>query len=835
MNSNLTLSSWNTSHDTDITVTLSGIQLETCYWNILDINLQILKSFLQDTTLQISGKTENEPSSVIYSNSKIKHLIGSTIELKVVRTFMTNVGDSSNALFKVHDSKISIINSTFSNIDAEGTDATAVLEAWRSQVEIHHSTFLNNSAPWSNINGFKSNILVKSSFFYKNQALYGGCIFAEMSNVSLIETVFESNQASFDIMFEGSILGRKTSNVSHTNSELEQNNATEEGTFDIKQSTVMMPGGGAINVQHFSSMMILSSIFKGNNASHPAYGGSILAANKTSITIENSSFVENQAKKGGSIYVTKNVSLAIDKCTFTQNKAIGSEFMNGIRVMTVFGGAISGDNDVKINVFQSRFLGNYAEDGNGAAIYLEKNIHLAIHSCLFEGNAGTIWSGAIEVQYGVHVTIKNTNFINNTGKLGSGGLAVRRFSNRTSILLIYSCLFENNVSPRGGAIYAETSWYMIVKNTTFRSNTGGGAIYALNVVTVNIQNSFFDGNLAYQEKGGAIFMKNNREKVTFNTSITDTIFTNNQAVEGGGIYAVNGGIFVTVNTFIASCYFENNMAAIGSAVSIDMVQLFVGNTTFFNNSAVTVNEYGLRNNVLEDLYGYRPGKDIAYGATLNGFSSDIVILSSHFIRNKGDGDHGIISHSAKVFQGTLFIKDSLFYGNTVEAGKVIGGITSTFSMMNTEILYNKAHHIITMNFLKNYIKYFSNQVTMTNCSVKHNTVLHDKGSGIRVINSQLNITESEFINNTLQGTGTIFVAYSHVYITRSHFVHNMAHEGSCLAISDNSTMDVLDTIFSQVSLGAIHVYGTSKLTLFNCLMVDNSLKYMYPKNSLNDD
>ncbi len=194
MNSNLTLSSWDTSRDKNITVTLSGINLQTSYWNINDLNLQIFKSFLHNTTLEIYKSTKNE-LSVIVSNSTIKHLKGSYIDLKIENTFITNHRTLTAALFSVNNSKVKITNCIFSDISVEGQNATAVLKSTESLVEIHNSTFSFNSASRSVFFGNKSQILITLSIFHDNRAVYGGSISAVESKVSVVESNFENNQA----------------------------------------------------------------------------------------------------------------------------------------------------------------------------------------------------------------------------------------------------------------------------------------------------------------------------------------------------------------------------------------------------------------------------------------------------------------------------------------------------------------------------------------------------------------------------------------------------------------------------------------------------------------
>ncbi len=359
MNSNLTLSYWDTPHDANITVTLSGIQLQTCYWNITDLNVQISNSFLQNTTLVIGKSTKNELLSAIVSNSTIKHLNGSHIHLKVEDTLMTKHRNTTVALFSVDSSKVSMINCTFRNIYAKGQYryTTAVLKAVESLVEIHNSTFAFNFASLSNIFGNKSEILVTSSVFHDNTARYGGSIAAVESTVSVVESSFERNQARGG----GAISVQHASSLMITSSLFEKNLAT---------------AGAAIHVTQSSLLKIVLSTLKGNLA---VFGGGIIASKGSMMSAAECNFENNQASLGGAVNAETNSSMIVNDCTFKNNTGSGA----GFNVSKEF----------KLDLLRLDMHGIWY----GGAIYAHNEIVLVLVSCFFEDNSAAR-GGAIYAQ-----------------------------------------------------------------------------------------------------------------------------------------------------------------------------------------------------------------------------------------------------------------------------------------------------------------------------------------------------------------------------------------------------------------------------------------------------
>jgi len=166
-------------------------------------------------------------------------------------------------------------------------------------------------------------------------------------------------------------------------------------------------------------------------------------------------------------------------------------------------------------------INGLASATNGGGAFL---LGGTIENCTFINNVATN-GGAV---YTRNASVVNCEFKYNTATQNGG--AIYAISST-----IDTCTFNNNTAIKGGAIYATGG---IQKYCTIYSNKAtnqGGGIYSSgsSIIGVRILN-----NTAKQ--GGGLYTQNN-------TSLINTLITNNYASEnGGGIYTDNGGIFTNI-------------------------------------------------------------------------------------------------------------------------------------------------------------------------------------------------------------------------------------------------------------------------------------------------
>ncbi|WP_296865646.1 hypothetical protein [uncultured Methanobrevibacter sp.] len=255
------------------------------------------------------------------------------------------------------------------------------------------------------------------------------------------------------------------------------------------------------------------------NCSASLYGGAI-GTSQDYLNIENCMFFNNTATKGGAIMVggitheldgnnTQGHNDLINNCSFFYNTA------------TEEGGAvhITGDNN---SVIKSYFDDNFAQGGNGSAIYVHGE-NASAHASFFYNH--DCEKGTVYIE-GNNANVTDSRFENNTASKGGAGIYV----NGNYSYLGNNTFVNNNASIHGGAIHSQGD-HAVITNSTFYKNNAipsisekdkglGGAIFIRGDYN-KISYSDFEGNTA--RNGSAIYNRGN------NLTIDDDTFIENQA------------------------------------------------------------------------------------------------------------------------------------------------------------------------------------------------------------------------------------------------------------------------------------------------------------------
>jgi hypothetical protein len=318
--------------------------------------------------------------------------------------------------------------------------------------------------------------------------------------------------------------------------------------------------GGAIFIEGNGSLFLDGDNLSGNGAvadsDGNALGGAVYNSAGASLTIQNTSFVNNQSNGktesfGGAL--ANAGSLEITGATFTGNAALGSTSQLGSPSGGSLGGAIGELDGATSTIKGSRFtanqaLGTDAGAGVGGAIcnqdvvlfpFTGRGVTSTVSQCTFENNTAKggsnatdgAYGGAIEDLPGVNLAVLNCAFTGNQADSGGGPNA------------------------DGGAIDTSPGDTATISDSQFISNSaigsglgakaGGGAVD--NYQTMTISNSLFTGNRALggpmadsssrpgQAQGGAIltgYGMNNNVTVLF--TLSNSIVADNQAIAGSG-------------------------------------------------------------------------------------------------------------------------------------------------------------------------------------------------------------------------------------------------------------------------------------------------------------
>ena len=179
---------------------------------------------------------------------------------------------------------------------------------------------------------------------------------------------------------------------------------------------------------------------------------------------------------------------------------------------------------------------NAVGTGHGGGIYVDRDSHLAIDSCIFMNNQAGYGAG-IYAKDGCVVTISNSLFTENHAN--SAGAGVYCISRGTIVELTDVVIQGNSTTSAGGTAITAVAYSTVIGNRVHACNNStergeGGAVLGNNYAPILIfYDSEFTNNTA-SGNGGA-FCISYRAELTLERSIIANNVTSGYA--GGGIYA----------------------------------------------------------------------------------------------------------------------------------------------------------------------------------------------------------------------------------------------------------------------------------------------------------
>ncbi len=347
--------------------------------------------------------------------------------------------------------------------------------------------------------------------------------------------------------------------------------------------------------------------------------------------------------------------------------------------------------------------GNYAYDSTldteyADGITISKNITI-------KGGGSTTISGSdlariFNIENGFNVVLLDITFIN--GHADNGG-AIYNDGN----LVLKDCEFQDNSADYGAAIY-NSAYATLTGDAKFEGNVAtyrGGGIYSEG--TVDLSDSVFDSNdityrarnddnggAAIYNKGGTLTLDN--VDVTNNlidieirdgnsghlinaaiftsgdTTITNSVISNNSGSYGGGIYVTNGATLDVSGTT-----FENNMATFGAAIYDEGAKVIVDDCDFIENhcegigsagtsstqaAAILVMSQGASASITDSRFNRNSAKT-GGAVSISQADGDVLIENCNFTENTASYEGGAIYNYA-ADGASLTVKDSTFTDNT---------------------------------------------------------------------------------------------------------------------------------------------------------------------------
>ena len=540
------------------------------------------------------------------------------------------------------------------------------------------------------------------------------------------------------------------------------------GTLKYIENNLLISNvGGAVIISH-SAVTISNCTFEGNSAE---VGGAIFGEANSSITIINSTYVDNHATciqssitcYGGALYTHRGGRVRIYNSVFKRNTV---SITYGAYAFNCYGGAIAVVNGDGLYVSASELSYNDAWTGGGAIAAWETNMRIEGSDFTYNTASKTFGRGGA-----FYILNKKANFVMNRldyNQAYDGGAIWARGQNRYVWLFINESSFSNNVANRsGGAVWNQRGVVMIDKSEFNQSMSGtigthyltlpsgGGALFMLYSI-IAIKRSCFC-NSETDSDGGAL------RAVSCKARITDSRFKNNTAYNEGGVIHMLGIVDVSKSEFHSNTAKEGGALLIHPQNSANItLSVFVGNVasneggavSTYLGSTVNIEKSGFSSNAAEDG-----------GALHVMLTATVNISNSVFGSNEAFGDGGAIETWSTI---KMNIVNSTFYSNTADRG---GAITT----QSAELM------------------------TLNNCDFRENAAKN----GI-IVSSRSQMVASESLTFSYN-VGSLFLYGSNLSII----------EGSLVTVANNSSPHKLDSmnIVGNLQEGGFITAFQSNITL----------------------
>ena len=440
------------------------------------------------------------------------------------------------------------------------------------------------------------------------------------------------------------------------------------------------------------------------------------------------------------------------------------------------------------------------------------------------GSIENITIGAVlTVQNYSYVQVTKSHFVNNTVECG-----VVKVLSSSTIVLSDSTMQSNH----GGAIFANRSFVQLA-NTYFIRNKGdsvGGAIFATDRSFMRIQNCTFSNNqvmheykyenITINDEGCAIYLSDSTAEMS------NVKFIQNTARFGTAIKLCNHSI---LNISNLEC--ENQRGYLSSCISAsDYCKVSVYNSTFKMNTGSPISLWS--NSILLVVSStFFNNSTPLKGGAIYSYNSTLDVLHSVFHHNKaayGGGAFLIELSRAAVDNGTFFdnsntavvaidntttsIINSIFESNSSPdlGGTQLVGPFSVVNVSNTTFLKNSARAGGAVYVYDHSLLMMSNNIFSDN-------------SALQTMNGL-----NPIYKNITNGGGAIFIVKSELNIIQSQFLNNSAFDSGGSMFSIESSLLIHDTVFesngASSSGGAISTFDNSSIIIQTSLFIDNNVR-----------
>jgi len=478
-----------------------------------------------------------------------------------------------------------------------------------------------------------------------------------------------------------------------------------------------------------------------------------------------------------------------------------------MNVATMEGGGVMADVHITVIVMHCSFHENTAS--NGGALYGNGSNAFLSTACMWESNEASGMGGAVAMRSSGELHLMENSFV--TNQAGTGGAV---YAGSESSITSSSSVWDSNVAgAEGGAIAIHSSLVLRSTDDTYLHNnaTGGGAVHAETLNSVDVMNSSFFANSAGMSGGGLALVN------VAGLKIEHSEFEMNKAMEGGALF----GSMVMMAEIAMTLWKHNKAEAFGGGLRVMHSLVNVLHCSFEMNSA-------------------------DYGGALSADNSSLVSLQSTWTRNDAISRGGAIGISSSA---ALNISDNSMMHNRVEKG-IGGGLYSSnvamILVMNSQWMDNTAvdggavgveeteMHLSNVTFVRNTAVrggglFAGKHATVATITCAWMSNVAEQGGGVGAyMNSAVHLVDANFHSNKASEMGGGVAAESHsaidLSVGRSVFVNNEGELGGAIAINMNSTVNVAACDFSDNHGGhggALYANGASSVVITNSSLVGN--------------
>lgn len=836
----------------------------------------------------LTGNTARLGGGAIYST-----LAGLTIEHSLITGNASQFqGGGGVMYFRSGGTGFTVNESTFSHNTTDGDGAAVYF--FEGDASVRNSTFDENTAEenggaiQNNYSGFMT---VDSSTFYKNRSNYNGGALANDNELFLVNSTLSENSADY---LGGGIYTYRNTTLEIVNSTIVMNHATSYrssggGIYSTKPNVIhlantIVAGNTDINNVQIDSgytetaSMITDSLTGlidpvlrdngGPTKTHALLTGSAALNAGDNTAASNAGLTTDQRGTG----FTRILDDIVDIGAF-------EGYVNNFLVDTI-SDLDDGDYSVgNLSLREAIKLANAASTTDtiffdaslaGQTITLGSELTitddlimtgLGADQLTISGNNNTRIFNINNGQADTFIDVEISGLTLTKGSARQGG-AIYNYEN---ISLTDTLITENSASNEGAAIYSgQGSVTMSGSRLSVNIADRGAGIFAINSI-LTLDTSTFSGNTVTRD-GAAIYNifyipypELNPSTITectfventaagngggvYNSggiiNVSDSTFSEHQAVLGGGIYSKSNGHSGNIS-IINSTFSDNTEVESGGGIYVDGIGLSVEGSHFTGNAAIGESTTG-RGGGIYSINGpltitaseFTSNTALIGGGVYSGTDSNLSVSDSTFNQNQARTGGGIYNNrSAMTIHGSSFTGNQALIDPENPSVSSEGGALFHSSQLATPQGENDAF-ISNSVFTDNYsgtraagIKLSYSFMTVTQSVFTGNSV-QQSGGGIHNTLGYLTVQQSTFSGNTSDTNGAAINSTGTLIISESTIADNSAeYFGAGVYVSTAGTTTISNSTLSgnqsQSGGGAIYSNSSQPLTLINSTVTGNS-------------